>query len=231
MTRWRLRRIPTHALTIGVLCLGATGCRSSGPPTAQPSQPPTTAAPPATTKATTTPTATATALPTTIQIGPGTEASYSVESQPEAGSCVYRSEGGRSLPDPVCTPGAVNPQVTQANIAATICQSGWTATVRPPVSVTRPEKVGSARAYRYTGSFLTGEYDHLIPLELGGDPNSPANLWLQPNDNPEATSTSNTKDGLEHTLNVLVCSGRLTLAVAQLAVATNWVAAAGTYQG
>ncbi len=29
-------------------------------------------------------------------------------------------------------PGAINPQVTQANIAETICVSGWTRTVRPP---------------------------------------------------------------------------------------------------
>ena len=33
-------------------------------------------------------------------------------------------------------PGATNPEVTQATINTTICQSGWTATIRPPASYT-----------------------------------------------------------------------------------------------
>jgi hypothetical protein len=91
--------------------------------------------------------------------------------------------------------------------------------------VTEPEKVGSAAAYGYTGPVQTGEYDHLIPLELGGDPNDPANLWVEPNDRPDATSTENSKDTLESRLNDLVCSGRMTLAGAQQMIATDWVAA------
>ena len=64
-----------------------------------------------------------------------------------------------------------------------------------------------------------------MPLELGGDPNDPANLWLEPNDRPGATSTTNAKDGLENHLRQLVCAGRLPLAVAQQAIAADWVAA------
>lgn len=225
-------QVPARMLLIGVISLGAAGCGPSATPTVTSTRPPTTAAAPTTSMPTApaTPATTATpAKPTTIRSGPGTQAHYSVEAQPAAGYCHYRTEGGAWLPDPLCTPGAVNPQVTQATIATTICQSGWTATVRPPASVTGPEKVGSARAYGYTGSFRTGEYDHLIPLELGGDPNDPANLWLQPNENPTATSTRNTKDGLENTLKSLVCSRRLTLAAAQQTIATNWLAAAGHF--
>ncbi|HEX7460445.1 MAG TPA: hypothetical protein VF279_07425, partial [Acidimicrobiales bacterium] len=117
------------------------------------------------------------------------------------------------------------------DITTTICATGWTATVRPPTSVTGPEKVGSALAYGYSGSFATGEYDHLIPLELGGDPNDAANLWLEPNDNPTATSTHNAKDTLENRLNDLVCSGSLPLAAAQQDIATDWVAAARRFRG
>jgi hypothetical protein len=177
---------------------------------------------------------TVTATPTTspsILTGPGTQATYSAESQPAPGTCHYRYEGGDPLPDPTCTPGAVNPQVTQGDVGSTICRAGWTATVRPPVSVTGPEKVGSALAYDYTGSFATAEYDHLIPLELGGDPNDPANLWLEPNDLPGATSTHNGKDGLEATLRRLVCSGSMSLSSARQAIATDWVAAARRYDG
>ena len=209
----RRRRQLDHAVLIGAICLGAAACGPPASPTTQPITSPTSST-----------------TPVAIRIGPGTQHSYAVEVQPAAGSCSYRADGGAWLPDPSCTPGAVNPQVIQANIATTICRAGWTATVRPPASVTGPEKVGSARAYGYTGSFRTGEYDHLIPLELGGDPNDPANLWLQPNDNPNAMSTRNSKDGLENTLNALVCSGRLTLATAQQAIAANWVIAASSYQ-
>jgi hypothetical protein len=158
-------------------------------------------------------------------VGPGPQATYTVEPQPAPGSCHYSYSGSYPLPDPTCTPGAISPAVTQANIATTICTAGYTATIRPPESITAPEKVGSAAAYSYTGSLHTAEYDHLIPLELGGDPNDPANLWVQPNDRSGATTTYNTKDTLERSLKNLVCTGQMTLAAARQAIATNWVAA------
>ena len=39
------------------------------------------------------------------------------------------------LPDPQCTPGSINTSVTQDNIKNTICVSGFTKTIRPPVSL------------------------------------------------------------------------------------------------
>ena len=163
--------------------------------------------------------------------GPGTQATYAVQAQPAPGTCHYRWVGAYPLPDPSCTPGAVNPQVTTADLGTTICRAGWTATVRPPENVTGPEKDGSAAAYGYTGSFSTGEYDHLVPLELGGDPNAPSNLWLEPNDRAGASTVTNTKDGLENRLRALVCAGQLSLGAAQEAIATDWVAALQRYGG
>lgn len=52
------------------------------------------------------------------------------------GTCHMSSDHGQPLPDPHCTPGAVNPAVTQASVSSTICRSGYTATIRPPASVT-----------------------------------------------------------------------------------------------
>jgi hypothetical protein len=121
--------------------------------------------------------------------------------------------------------------VTQSTIASTICASGYASSIRPPEDVTEPEKRASAGAYGYTGAFSTGEYDHLVPLELGGDPNDPGNLWVEPNDNPNATTTANSKDVLEDRLNSLVCSGQLALATAQEAIASDWVAAYHEYVG
>ena len=164
-----------------------------------------------------------------VRGAPGPQASYTVQPQPGPGSCHYTYVDSYPLPDPKCTPGAINPLVVQADISATVCRSGYTSTIRPPENVTQKEKGGSAAAYGYTGSLHTAEYDHLISLELGGDPNDPANLWVEPNDNPNATSTSNKKDALENRLNSLVCSGQITLAAAQQAITTSWVVAYQKY--
>lgn len=137
------------------------------------------------------------------------------------------------LPNPAVTPGAINPNVTQENIHSTICVSGWTATIRPPVSYTNKLKASQmAGAYKsevamFGTAPLGYEEDHLISLELGGNPTDPKNLWPQ----PYAGTNSHTKDVLETKLKTLVCSGKITLAVAQHAIATNWVAAYSQYVG
>lgn len=140
-----------------------------------------------------------------------------VQRQPPAGSCHATGSGLYSRPDPRCTPGSLNPQVTQATIARTICRSGWTSTVRPPVSVTEPEKRASIAAYGDHGPTGGYEYDHFVPLELGGATNDPRNLW------PEPGASPNPKDGVEDELNHRVCDGRVSLAGAQRAIVTNWI--------
>jgi hypothetical protein len=52
--------------------------------------------------------------------------------------------------------------VTPANIAQTICRDGYTETVRPPESVTEPEKQASLAAYGDSGAVSNYEYDHLL---------------------------------------------------------------------
>ncbi|WP_394298689.1 hypothetical protein [Streptomyces rimosus] len=54
--------------------------------------------------------------------------------------------------------------------------TGYTSKIRPPVPVTSVEKTANARSYGYTASLHDAEYDHLISLELGGDPNDARNL-------------------------------------------------------
>jgi hypothetical protein len=121
------------------------------------------------------------------------------------------------LPDPRCTPGAVNPAVTQADIATTICTSGWTATVRPPESYTEALKRQQMARYGDAGPLGSYEEDHLIPLEIGGSPTSPANLW------PEPGASPNPKDAVENAANEAVCRGTMTLAAAQQEMAANWI--------
>src|ERR1700739_4927977 len=100
------------------------------------------------------------------------------------GSCHARGTGLYALPDPHCTPGAVDPAVTQPDIDATICRAGYAAAVRPPESVTEPEKLASMAAYGETGPPGEYEYDHLIPLELGGAGHGPRHLGAAPGGGP-----------------------------------------------
>jgi hypothetical protein len=121
--------------------------------------------------------------------------------------------GGRSLPvvraSWVVTPGVLNPDVVQANIASTICRRGWTRTIRPPVSYTNALKLKGLRQYRLRGPPSAFQEDHLISLELGGDPVDPRNLWPEPY--PRAAAV----DRIENQLNDLVCNGKMSLAEAQ----------------
>lgn len=128
------------------------------------------------------------------------------------------------LPDPVCTPGSVNPAVTQATIKQTICKVGWTATVRPPASDTGPIKVTAMRSYgEAAASSGTTEFDHLVPLELGGS-DDVTNLWPEPSDLP-GHGFNNSKDLVENALKSAVCSGKVPLDTARLAIAVNWATA------
>ena len=140
-----------------------------------------------------------------------------VQSQPAPGSCHAIGTGLYSRPDPTCTPGALNPAVTQATIDRTICVEGWTSTVRPPESITEQEKAASMAAYGDTGSLGDYEYDHFVPLELGGATNDPRNLW------PEPGASPNPKDTVENELRQKVCDRQITLAQAQHEIVTNWV--------
>ncbi len=85
-----------------------------------------------------------------------------------------------SAPSWARTPGVLNPAVTQATIRATICTRGWTRTVRPPVSYTNALKVRQLRQYGLRGPPSAFQEDHLISLELGGNPTDPRNLWPEP---------------------------------------------------
>jgi len=107
------------------------------------------------------------------------------------------------------TPGVLNAAVTQATIASTICRHGWTRTVRPPVSYTNALKQRGLRQYGLRGPPSAYQEDHLISLELGGDPVDPRNLWPEPY--PRAAKV----DSVENQLNALVCDGKISLAEGQ----------------
>lgn len=132
------------------------------------------------------------------------------------GRCYYRDHG--QLPDPHCTPGSIDPAVTQADIRSTICKSGYTKKIRPPESQTERFKYGVAYPAYGTSRSEPTELDHLVPLELGGS-NDATNLW------PEYPPVPNPKDKVENALNAAVCAGRVSLVAAQNAIASDWLTA------
>ena len=131
-----------------------------------------------------------------------------------AGGCHTRGV----LPDPLCTPGAINPAVTQANIHSTICVAGFSTSIRPPSSYTDALKRTQMKEYGFTDRPSAHEEDHLISLELGGNPTDPRNLW------PEPGASPNPKDRVEDAAHRAVCAGALSLTAAQQGIASDWVA-------
>ena len=134
----------------------------------------------------------------------------------------YSASSG--LPNSKVTPGATNPLVTQENIASTICIVGYTKTIRPPVSYTTPLKHKQLYSgYNLGGDLSAKDYeeDHLIPLEVGGNPSEVKNLWPEPR---RITWGAAKKDELENKLHLLVCSHQISLKAAQQVLAINWIA-------
>lgn len=140
--------------------------------------------------------------------------------------CDYRISSGYDLPDPSCTPGQVNPQLTadlsgkphvingvEANICAKDFRTG------PWRKVSEAEKKKACQEY----GILVGcpgpgyELDHLCSLEFGCSDALP-NIWPQP------IKQARIKDHkVEDKLPKLICEGKISLVDAQKCIETNWV--------
>jgi hypothetical protein len=149
---------------------------------------------------------------------PGTKAPAS------GGSVVSRIGPPDIYPDPVRTPGAINSEITQENIHDTICNPRWsTKSIRPEENYTHRLKVDQIAEYGYADSRVKDyEEDHFIPLELGGNPTDPKNLWPEPYGASIPDGGAHAKDKVENYLHAEVCSGSLTLAQAQREIAADW---------
>lgn len=121
----------------------------------------------------------------------------------------------------------VNPAVTPETIHQTICVSGWTATVRPPVSFTnrikRQQMVAAGIDWSHAREL---ELDHHLPIEVGGAPADPANLWLQTwtptSPWPGIEAGAHLKDAVETLAKRLVCAGQIELRDAQACLWADW---------
>ncbi len=144
---------------------------------------------------------------------------------PQSGEAVQTHAGPPDIyPDRARTPGATNPEITQDNIRETICNPRWsTKSVRPEAGYTNRLKVEQIGEYGYSDSRVRDyEEDHFIPLELGGNPTDPKNLWPEPYEASIPDGGAHAKDKVENYLHAEVCSRSLTLEQAQREIAEDW---------
>jgi hypothetical protein len=140
-------------------------------------------------------------------------------------SCFYFNSFAQSnaLPDQRHTPGSIDPRVTQENIDSTICVKGYTDQVRPDKKYTNRLKYEQMRQLGYSDlNPRNYEQDHLIPLNIGGNPSDPKNLWPQPR---FGEWSADKKDDLEFVIYKMVCRGEISLQQAQRKISSNWVQA------
>lgn len=136
-------------------------------------------------------------------------AAPTVAAQTAANGCVAGDH-----PDPACTPGAVNPDVTQDTIGATVCVPGWSTKTRArlfPSSAAARVKVERMAAYQVAGK-AAYELDHLVPISVGGAVDQVVNLWPEPR---AGVHGADAKDKVENAVHADVCAGRLSLAQGQ----------------
>jgi len=141
-------------------------------------------------------------------------------------ACTVRETSDKFLlPDPACTPGAINPTVT-----AEVLQNKdfRTACVRSHAT-TEQQKNQTYQFYAIehpgnnSGSTQTCELDHLISLELGGA-DTLDNIWPQcgPADKPLSERFFKRKDAVENFLAKQVKEGKISLSDAQKGIASDW---------
>ncbi|MEO6703484.1 MAG: hypothetical protein ABIP57_18605 [Jatrophihabitantaceae bacterium] len=168
-----------------------------------------------------------------IAAGPGWTAGGLDGPVPAPRSCHFRHTAtGQLLPDPACTPGAIDQAVTQGTLSATICRpGGYTSSVRPPVRLTEPIKRRLMAAYGLPWSLASQyELDHLVELNAGGA-SDVRNLWPQPNvfaagsGQARSAFVHNDKDAIEAYTFHAICRHQVSLTAVQHAIANNWTTA------
>lgn len=118
------------------------------------------------------------------------------------------------LPNPTDTPGVVLTTDT-----AKVCKPGYPKTIRPSASYTNRLKHDQL-ASSSDKNMKHFEEDHLVSLEIGGDPRDPKNLWPQ---KWSGTWNAHVKDRYENFLHREICAGRMTIEAAQREIAHDWI--------
>jgi len=144
---------------------------------------------------------------------------------PPTQQCNVGMSHGFPIPDPACTPGAINPTLTADVLRNPEFRTGC---VRNNAT-TEQQKNQTYGWYSIphpshnTGASQTCELDHLISLELGGA-DTLDNIWPQcgPADAQLRARYFKEKDAVENYLAKQVKTGATDLGAAQQGIATDW---------
>ena len=144
---------------------------------------------------------------------------------PPGQACAAATRNDLPVPDPNCTPGAINPTLT----IDVLRDRGFTTKCVRDVAAMEEEKATTFDWYdiphpsQNSGETQICELDHLISLELGGA-DTLDNIW--PQCGPSGVSLSQRffklKDIVENFLAMQVRAGRMPLTDAQRGIATDW---------
>jgi hypothetical protein len=144
---------------------------------------------------------------------------------PPRQACITPTRNGFPVPDPNCTPGAINPTL----IIEVLRDRGFTTKCVRDVATKEEEKARTFDWYDIphpsndSGEAQICELDHLISLELGGA-DTLDNIW--PQCGPSGVSLPQRffklKDIVENFLAMQVRAGRMPLIDAQRGIATDW---------
>lgn len=160
-----------------------------------------------------------------LAIDPMAEAPLVAVTLPPLQTCTLGTSNGFPVPDPACTPGAVNPTLT---VDVLRNREFTTRCVRDQATSAAEKKTsydwyGIAHPDHNTGATQVCELDHLISLELGGA-DTLDNIWPQcgPDDVTLRERYFKMKDTVENYLAAEVKAGRMDLSAAQRGIATDW---------
>ena len=155
---------------------------------------------------------------------------------PPAQRCQTSLKNGFPVPDPACTPGAINPTLTVDVLKNRDFKTGCVRDQATPEGrIIKPnEKPGPAKVDTYEwydatkpddnqGQNQTCELDHLISLEIGGA-DTLDNIWPQcgPSDAALSDRFFKEKDTVENYLAWMVRHDQMDLADAQKGISSDW---------
>ena len=146
-------------------------------------------------------------------------------SLPPTQACTTRMSNGFPIPDPNCTPAAINPTLTADVLRdpdfRTCCVRDNTTTAQEKATTYGWYTITHPR--NNTGQSQTCELDHLVSLELGGA-DTLDNIW--PQCGPPGVSLPERffkqKDMVENYLAKQVKEGKIDLGEAQKGIANDW---------
>jgi hypothetical protein len=144
---------------------------------------------------------------------------------PPTGTCKPVVKNGLPLPDPTCSPGAINPTLT----LKVLTTKGFTTKCVRDMASSASAKQKTYVWYKIkkplnnSGSTQVCELDHIISLELGGA-DTLENLWPQCGPNKAVLNKRffKQKDAVENFLAREVKAGRMDLGKAQRGISEDW---------